>query len=327
MIVTATTVVLFVLGFLTLCLAIYGGRVALDIRSNLRGSTDQWYVAEQKYYLLAMIGLVVLIGRILAVPLYFWMLQFLVPYCPGAMCAYGVVNVSLPFSAIAVGLKVLLPAAYGFWIVTELSNREAPSLPFMGWLASAFLVVLLPCVIIDSTMDVLTVAAIRPVLAPCCSSVYDVNPPFSPSAILGPEIGVIILACTVVLSLLLVPLQFVEQTTRIGRATLAALAIIAGGLYLIALHDTYAPLVLGLSSHHCPYCLFQEFPDTALFSALFWVGVVGVLWRVGVETLWIRHGMSLAPIDSLRRWLRELSAVTLLFSVVSVVSHVVLALM
>ncbi|MHA2117450.1 MAG: hypothetical protein ACW98J_00905 [Candidatus Thorarchaeota archaeon] len=321
MIVTVATVVVLVIGVLSLCLALYGGFVSTTIMEGLEQGSEQHHQSEQRYYLLGMIGIIVLSSRVLIAPIFFWMLQSLVPYCPGAMCSYGVVNVSSPYSDIATTLKLLLPFAYGAWLVIELANRREPALPLMRSLARSFLILLLPLIIIDSAADIFIVAAMRPVYAPCCSSVYDVDPPFSPSSILGPEFGMMILLVTIALILVLIGIQWSERfSERVPLLTLI-LSVLVSVLYLVMLHDTYAPLVLGLSNHHCPYCLFQEFPDTAFFSGLFWFGVASAGWKVILELVWKNRDMPTENIMSLSSLLRKISSVALLFSLVSILSH------
>ncbi len=326
LIIIVTTVVVLVLGLLSLGLAIYGGTVASSIMERLRAGEGYNIAVEQVYYLLGMISMVVLTARILAVPIFFWMIQSLVPYCPGAMCAYGVVNVGAPYSFVALGLKMLLPFAYGLWLVVEIANRKHPRLPFVLPLARSFLFLLLPVVIVDSTVDVLLIASIVPVYAPCCSSVYDVDPPFSPSAILGPGAGLIIMIAAIALALLLSAAQWFRVEAQRGRILLTLFAAFVGLLYLVALHDTYAPLVLGLSTHHCPYCLFQEFPDTAVFSTFLWIGIAATGWRTSLEMVWVRRGLACADIEGITGVLRKAASVTLLFSMVSMISHILIAL-
>ncbi|MHA1925454.1 MAG: hypothetical protein ACW974_06020, partial [Candidatus Thorarchaeota archaeon] len=289
---TVATVVVLVIGVLSVGLALYGGFISTTIMEGLEQGSEQHFQSEQKYYLLGMIGIIVLFSRVLIAPIFFWMLQSLVPYCPGAMCSYGVVNVSSPSSDIATTLKLFLPFAYGAWLVVELANRREPALPFMRSLAKSFLILLLPLIIIDSATDILIVAAIRPVYAPCCSSVYDVNPPFSPSAILGPEVGMMLLLAMIVLTFVLIGIQWSKRIPERLPFLILALSALVSVLYLVMLHDTYAPLLLGLSNHHCPYCLFQEFPDTAFFSGLFWFGIATAGWRVIVELVWKTREMS-----------------------------------
>jgi hypothetical protein len=321
MIVTVATVVVLVIGVLSLGLALYGGFISTTIMEGLEQGSEQHHQSEQKYYLLGMIGLIVLLSRVLIAPIFFWMLQSLVPYCPGAMCSYGVVNVSSPFSDIATILKLLLPFAYGAWLVIELANRREPALPFMRSLAKSFLILLLPLIIIDSATDILIVTTMRPVYAPCCSSVYDVDPPFSPSAILGSEFGMMLLLATIALTFVLIGIQWSRRISERFPFLALAISALVSVLYLVMLHDTYAPLVLGLSNHHCPYCLFQEFPDTAFFSGLFWFGVAAAGWRVIVELVWKNREMSPENILSLSSVLRKIASVALLFSLISILSH------
>ncbi|MHA1905894.1 MAG: hypothetical protein ACW98Y_01250 [Candidatus Thorarchaeota archaeon] len=326
MIVTVTTVVVLVIGLLSIALALYGGYVSSEIVDADAGESESQHKSEQKYYLLGMIGTIVLLARLLVVPIYFWMLQSLVPYCPGAMCVSGVVNTSEPYSSLSMILKIFLPAAYGAWLLIEISNRREPTLPFVKQLARSFLIVLLPMLLIDSAADVLLVASIRPVYAPCCSSVYDIDPPFSPSAVLGPEFGMIILVATVVFSLVVITTQWLKiNRPSISKLTVV-LAIITAFLYLITIHDTLAPIALGLSNHHCPYCLFQEFPDTALFAGLFWLGIASAIWRVLLQEVWSRRHLNVDTINGISTYLRKMSSVALLFSMVSLVSHILVAL-
>ncbi|MFW9933660.1 MAG: hypothetical protein ACFFDR_13510 [Candidatus Thorarchaeota archaeon] len=324
MIITVTTVIILVLGMLSIALSMYGGFVSSQIIDRYEeGPTSQ--AVERKYYLLGMIGTIVLLTRILIVPIYFWMLQSLVPYCPGAMCASGVVNVSEPYSFISLILKILLPFVYGIWLLVEIANRRDPTLPFTRTLTMTFLVILLPLLVIDSAADVLLTATIQPVFAPCCSSIYDVDPPFSPSAVLGPEVGIVILAATVLVSLSLSAFQWLESKYGPLRYLTLLLAIAASILYFITLHDTLAPLALGLPNHHCPFCLFQEFPDTALFAGLFWIGIASACWRVILELSWERRGLESRVNINTISILRKISSVFLLFSIVSLISHVLIA--
>jgi len=324
MIVTVTTVVVLVIGLLSLGLALYGGYVSSAIVEGFKGGEESQHMSEQKYYLLGMIGVVVLIARLFTVPIFFWMLQSLVPYCPGAMCAYGVVNAGAPYSVIDVVLKLLLPFAYGLWLIVELANRGQPNLPFAGQLAKSFVLVLLPLVILDSAMDVLFVASIKPVYVPCCSSVYDVNPPFSPSSVLGSGFGTALMALAVSLSVILIVIQWVTHESSLMWILTMVTCGLAAVFYVVMVHDSYAPLLLGIPTHHCPYCLFQEFPDTAFFAGLFWLGVASAGWRVALQANWKTKHLAVDDTHRLTGFLRKVSSVALLFSMVSVVSHLLL---
>lgn len=326
MIVTVTTVVVLVIGVLSLALALYGGFLSVSITEKLDGNEDEKHSSEQRYYLLGMIGIIVLFARILNVPIFFWMIQSLVPYCPGAMCSYGVINVGSPYSIIAIVLKIILPFIYGLWLVVEISNRKQPLLPLIGNLARSFVMFLLPLVLIDSAVDVLLVSSIRPVYAPCCSSVYDVDPPFSPSSLFGPQFGMLVLLLTIVVAISLIAIQWFEHRSKFLPTLTLILAGTAALLYLITLHDTLAPIVLGLSEHHCPYCLFQEFPDTAIFAGFFWVGVASAGWRVILDRIWCRKQLPNENIAGLKDFLLKLSSLSILFSMVSLVSHILIAL-
>ncbi|MHA2424278.1 MAG: hypothetical protein ACXAEF_05790 [Candidatus Thorarchaeota archaeon] len=326
MILTVTTVVVLVIGLLSITLALYGGYISSDIIDTQTDDSESSHKSEQKYYLLGMIGTIVLLARLLVVPIYFWMLQSLVPFCPGAMCVSGVMNVSEPYSTLSMVLKIFLPAAYGAWLLVEISNRREPTLPFVNQLARSFFIVLLPMLLVDSAADVLLVTSIRPAYAPCCSSIYDVDPPFSPSAILGPEFGMLVLIVTVVLSLFVIATQWLEIQKPVLSKLTVVLGISAAFLYLITIHDTLAPIALGLSNHHCPYCLFQEFPDVALFAELFWLGIASAIWRVLLEEVWNRRQLDLSTIEGTLTYLRKISSVAILFSMVSLVSHILVAL-
>jgi hypothetical protein len=324
-IITVTTVVVLVIGILSLALALYGGYISLGITQGAVGDNDVRVISEQKYYLLGMIGVIVLITRLLNVPIFFWMLQSLVPYCPGAMCAYGVINVGAPYSTVALILKLILPFAYGLWITFEFANRREPLLPFINKLARSFVIILLPLVLVDSAVDLLFIASIRPIYAPCCSSIYDVDPPFSPSAMFGPQFGLLIVFLTVTLSIALILTQWSEKKSKVLPYLTVILAVISALLYLVTIHDTLAPLVLGLAEHHCPYCLFQEFPDTAIFAGLFWIGVASSGWRSILEVTWQKRQLPEENIKGITGFLLKLSTIALLFSMVSLVSHILVS--
>jgi hypothetical protein len=223
-------------------------------------------------------------------------------------------------------MKLILPFIYGLWIVFEFVNRRQPVLPFMRNLARSFLLVLVPLVLIDSSVDVLLVASIRPVYAPCCSSVYDVDPPFSPSAILGPQVGILIVILTVVLAIALIAIQWLMNRSKHVPMITLVLSLVVALLYLVTLHDTLAPLVLGLPNHHCPYCLFQEFPDTAFFAGLFWIGIASGGWRAVLETVKKQDPNRMEQSENISEYLLKISSVCLLFSMVSLVSHILVSL-
>ncbi len=321
-----TTVIVLVIGILSAVIALYGGFISSQIIDDFEEVGATGKTIEDRYYLVGMISTIVLLARILIVPVYFWMLQSLVPYCPGAMCVYGVTNVSQPYSTISIASKIFLPAAYGMWLLVDVSNRREPTLPLLHNLVRSFLIILLPILLIDSISDVLVVASIPPVYAACCSSVYDVDPPFSPSALFGEGIGMMILGTTMLLSVCLIITQWLEMQRTQVRFISLILSGMCASLYFITIHDTFAPLVLGLSTHHCPYCLFQEFPDTALFAGMFWVGVATAVWRIVIEHIWAQKSLNQNSIAGISIALRKVSSVALLFSMVSLVSHVLVAI-
>ncbi len=104
------------------------------------------------------------------------------------------------------------------------------------------------------------------------------------------------------------------------------LSLAAASLYLITLHDTLAPIALGLPNHHCPYCLFQEFSDTAFFAGLFWIGIASACWRVVLEMIWTWRNLNQPTISGIIVLLRKVSSVSILFSMVSLVSHILVAI-
>jgi hypothetical protein len=136
----------------------------------------------------------------------------------------------------------------------------------------------------------------------------------------------IIVVAAIVFLLSVVIIQWVSTQSSSLSALTAAFCLAAAAFYFIALHDTYAPAVLGLPSHHCPFCLFQEFPDTAVFAGLFWLGIASAGWGVVLRAVWAREGLNLEGIHSLLGLLRKVSSVALVFSVVSMISHILLVL-
>ncbi len=323
---TVMSVVMLLMGVLSVALAIYGGVVALNI-FDIYDDTSQRHAIEGQYYLLTMIGMIVLSARILMAGLFFWTLESLIPFCPGAMCVYGVINAGNPFASIDSVLKVTLPFIYGTWIVIGMADKRHPQLPLLWSLTTSFLTILLPLVLLDSIMDVFVLSAIRPIFVPCCSSLYDVSPPFSPSALLGINLGPLLLTLTFLIMAGLIIMQWFQSTTRSHLVFTGSLAVMVAIIYLVTLHDTYAPMVLGLTSHHCPYCLFQEYPDIALFTVLFWIGIASVLWRVILEFIWTKRYLSKDLITDILSRLRKTSTVCLTFSLVSMLSHTLVSIL
>jgi hypothetical protein len=135
----------------------------------------------------------------------------------------------------------------------------------------------------------------------------------------------LIVLATVVVALVLISVQwFSDRSVKIPIVALI-LSLTVALLYLVTLHDTLAPLILGLPNHHCPYCLFQEFPDTAFFAGLFWIGVATAGWRASIEMVWNRNESQLEYSGNISGYLLKISSVCLLFSMVSLVSHILVA--
>jgi len=175
MIVNLYVTVDLAIAFFALVVGSYTVLKAYKVQEGAKvASGDRRYELEKDFYLVSTVGWMTLGTRVLAIPLFFVTAISLIPSVPGAMCEFGVLQAGAPFSWADLGLKLFTIFAFGGWLFFDLINRKLKSSPFMGNLATSF-VLLMPLLFIDALLDIAFFGSLKPLVVPCCMVIYSPN--------------------------------------------------------------------------------------------------------------------------------------------------------
>lgn len=163
------TASMFLTAIVGIPLSAYATLHAWGIARSSRGAGfEEAYALEKRYYLLSTVVGVIVVSRMMALGLYWAVLETLIPLIPGAMCMWGVLQAGSPYSWIDTVMKPLVLYVYGAWLVLDSINRRVSSAPLTGTLSRGFLF-LLPFLLVDAGTDLAFFAQLVPVSVPCCT--------------------------------------------------------------------------------------------------------------------------------------------------------------
>jgi hypothetical protein len=269
-----------VCSFFSLCIGLVAAVNGFPVwrRWNITSQAEEQYRLEKKVYLIITVVSIGFLLRFLMIPLWFLTLHSMIISIPGAMCLVGVHNINTPYSYLASGLKLVLPALYGYWLILNLLDRQVATQPFM----KQKLLLLVPLgifILLETILDASFLFSVLPRQVSCCTSLFDVPGKCVPQVITASTwLWVVIFYALVfpVMGEIIFFLIAQRKSTSSGwgrwfgkksimiSETLIIIFLIA--IFLLALHTKISPLFLGLPFHHCIFCLCQQVWD-ALFSA------------------------------------------------------------
>jgi hypothetical protein len=291
-------------GFVTLLrfalsLAVLGlGVSAWRMWTRLSGPEERTAL-EDRSYLLIQLAVVLLGLNLAAWPLFYLLLQSYVSEWPGVMCIYGVTQIGTGTQGIShflpglvTALQVTKPALVfvsGAWFVIYLADRRTVTAPLRG----RMLFVLL-CLGGLGVLDAAAEAAYLGIpkkeeflSAGCCADVFDSGARasrFVPPGLVAENYRPWLSAAYAMVNLGMVGALLAARRLLRPDRTLAWLAPLLLGTLLtmlvnaLFLVDVAAPVLLHLPSHHCPYDLLPQAPQSMLGIALFIVGSFAVGW-------------------------------------------------
>ena len=258
-------------------------------------------VLEDRYYLLFLMAILLLVLNFLSWPLFYLLLQSYVEarVWSGVMCIYGVtqigtgsINASRFLPALVQSLettKPLLVFLSGAWFVLYLLNRRTQTGPLLRRVLLV-LIVLGSLVLADSVVEAAYLGIPKKekfLDAGCCTVPFDAearSSRFLPQAILGEryESGLtaayfgLNAAMIAVLSWLTYRAGWSPGGVVLGAVAAVALICLAvSGVYLV---EVAAPALLRQADHHCPYCLVPRAPESMVAVALLVLGTFSVGW-------------------------------------------------
>jgi hypothetical protein len=234
-------------------------------------ASERQYELEKKVYLSMTLIVLGFYMRLALAPLWFFMLQSLVPSVPGAMCLAGVHLLKTPYSFISTTLKFLLPMAYGYWLELNALDRKIETQPLMRRKLYT-LIPLSGMMSIESFSDLRFLFAVRPRFVNCCSSLFD----DSSSALLQKMTyrgwGWVIVFFVAAAALWGVSFFLWRRPRSRAGVLLWILSPLTLVAFILAVHTRLSPMLLHAEFHHCVFCVWQKLPDTIVVTAAVCVG-------------------------------------------------------
>lgn len=275
------------------------------VRWDFQSSSAYQLSLERRTYLISTIMNVVLGFQLISLFLFIYTVDDIHKLFVGAMCATGSLNVN-PVGWLALLVKIVVFFAAGFWIVLNYLDQGAEDYPLVKVKYGALLV-LLPLVILDSTLQTRYFLGLDPeIITSCCGSLFSVSGGGVASSLAAfpvrPAMIIFYLTCAAMLLLSLLCLFRPKAFLLYLHTLLAAILFFVGLAGTISFISIY---IYELPSHHCPFDIFQVhygfvgYPlYLSLFGGVFFGMVPGLFHPLArIETLTAR----LRQLE--RRWL------------------------
>lgn len=326
-----------VLSFLTLLLAGYGSFIAYRIiESKLQKEGRQFHYAEKKYYLLSMIGVILLASRSVNVFYFYYVLVTLVPIIPGAMCPYGVLQAN-PIGFIDILIKLIIPFGYGLWLLLDYINKQTKKLNLLSVLSKGFLFIMFPLLILDSGLDLMYFWFLEPIQVNCCRNVYNEAADYTPLLSLSNNTASLVFFLTLLLFISVTALQFFQVVNPRLLIISAVLALVVTPLFVISLQEFITPLWIFASKdilgqplgepHHCPFCIVKRWPSMIPFLIAIWLGLASVGWQVIIKQLVKIDGESTEKAHPVLGYLRILNMICIIGGLLVLIGHYIFFLL
>ena len=270
--------------FLGLVAAVYGFYIWK--RWDINSEAEEQYRLEKMVYLVITLLSLGFILKLLMIPLWFWTLHSMIISIPGAMCLVGVHNINAPLSYIASGLKLVMPALYGHWLILNHLDRKVVTQPFMKQ-KTILLTPLGILILCETILDASFLFSVPPRQVSCCTSLFDVPTESVPQIITTPTWLWVVIFYALVFFIMGEIIFFLIAQRRspsscggrwFGKKSLliseTLIIIFLLVVFVLALHTKISPLFLGLPFHHCIFCLCQEVWDALFFVSMIFTGLI-----------------------------------------------------
>ena len=272
-------------------LSLMAGVVALSAgvrvarRWSPGSSSEQQYQLEKKVYLSMTLVALGFGMRLAMVPLWFFMLQSLVPSIPGAMCLCGVHLLKTPYSFISTAMKFLVPMAYGYWLALNALDRKIETQPLMKRKLYA-LIPLGAMMGVESFSDLRFLLAVRPRLVSCCSSVFDDSSSALIQRMTYSGWGWVAGYAAAAAALTAAALFLIHRPRHRLAVVLWILSPLTFIAFFLAVHTRLSPLFLHAEFHHCVFCVWQKMPDMIAVTAAVCLGCWATILHAATRTVY-----------------------------------------
>lgn len=299
MIMNSLTVIMLFVSFITglLSLILFLDALSLYKKTVKISTVEERSFIEERFNLLVMIAVTVFIIKLLLWPFLYVTLNSYIPLVQGAMCIFGVTQVQ-PLMSILI--QITKPFVFFFLVLWLIVNKIDEKTERSLLQKKGFLVLALASAIslIDSLFDLiyLTGFDIKTYVA-CCTTIFDLpERRFTAtisSVFLGKKYQLYIMPAYYLTNILLLSfmvfiLIYYQHTRRFPFFFVLGSGItslINASVTVIATFESIAPKVMGLTDHHCIYCMWQYVPLSIGFSLFFIVGTFSPLWAAFIQFL------------------------------------------
>jgi hypothetical protein len=318
---TFALVSLFV-GAISLVLIAMAALSALYSRRQWQKSEelDEKARVENRLHLSLLLLYTALLLRLATWPLFYILLQSLIPVVPGAMCIYGTTQVMPAFTEF---LEILKPAAFflvgGFLLFYKLDLSLKNRALFSA--SIRMLVVVSAVSAADAVAEIVFIILFSPpgVAVSCCTAIADLvipAKPLIPIPLLGASSQNGFVAGYHGFNFCLagfLGLSIWKKNTKRAWLIIAAIGALMNAIIAYeAFRDYLGPRLMQLPDHHCLYCFLQRQPISIVIFGFLILGTFCSVWP-----LWLRHAAPddvKEPLDSLNLNLFKWALACLLIS-------------
>ena len=307
MIINKFIAVYYLFLFFSFAIGLLGAGAGLRAISGW-GSADtheKRYHLEKLLYLCTSAIFLGIVLRIVMIPLWFLMLDSLIPLIPGAMCMAGA-HLNVPvYSWLASSMKVILPLIYFTWIIISRVDRRLVEQPFLKF-RHFLLVPLILLILAETFLDLKYLFSLKVRSVTCCAALFDYNTG-NISKVFTENHWYFVIIFGIFLLLQAVMLLIAKRK----RNGYAITAVLAGGLFvtlILGLHTKLSPLILDTPFHHCIFCLLESnlFVLSGFLSLL--LGIY-LSFSFGLVGFW---GNGSANYEKIHPYLKKIKSISLL---------------
>lgn len=245
-----------IVAVMTLYAAAVGSLIVF--RWNFQSSSAYQLSLERKTYLISTIMNYVLGFQIISTLLFIYTVDDIHQLFTGAMCATGSLNANA-VGWNALGAKIAVCFLAGLWLVLNFLDQLAEDYPLVR-LKYLLLIVLLPFIIVDSTLQLLYFLGLDPdIITSCCGSLFSQSGNGVASALSGLPVQptmIVFYAGWALMFLVSLTCLFSGKAFFRYLHSLAAAALLfvamAGIISFVSIY------IYELPTHHCPFDILQQ---------------------------------------------------------------------
>ncbi|GAM10075.1 hypothetical protein OR1_02362 [Geobacter sp. OR-1] len=244
---------------------------------DLKSGSELQLQMERSTYLVSTILAYILFFHLISLFLYIFTADDLHSMFVGAMCAAGSLNANR-FGYPVLMLKIVTCICAGVWLIINHADSQGYDYPLIKP-KYAFLLVLVPLIIGETSLQFLYFAGLKPqVITSCCGSLFSAGAGTLSSDLAAlPRVPMEAALVAVLAITCLGGILFLK--TGKGGYFFAAASTLLFFIAMAALVSFISIYVYELPTHHCPFCILHReygYVGYPLYAALLGAGIAGM---------------------------------------------------